>query len=42
MTLSDLATRLDLKVFTPGSGLDAPVLGGYASDLLSVVIGRSR
>jgi len=42
MTLSDLATRLDLKVFTPGAGLDAPVLGGYASDLLSDVIGHSR
>ena len=42
MTLSDLATRLELKVFTPGAGLDTPVLGGYASDLLSDVIGHAR
>ena len=42
MTLSDLATRLDLKVFTAGIPLEKPVLGGYASDLLSDVIGHSR
>lgn len=42
MNLSDLVPRLDLKVFTPGAGLDRPVLGGYASDLLSDVIGRSH
>ena len=42
MTLSDLATRLDLKVFTAGMPLDRPVLGGYASDLLSDVIGHGR
>lgn len=42
MTLGDLATRLDLKVFTAGSGLDRPVLGGYSGDLLSDVIGHGR
>ncbi len=42
MTLSDLATRLDLTVFTPGVQLDRPVGGGYASDLLSDVIGHAR
>ena len=42
MTLSDLVTRLELKVFTAGIPLDRPVLGGYASDLLSDVIGHGR
>jgi hypothetical protein len=42
MTLSDLAAGLDLKIFTAGLPLDTPVLGGYASDLLSDVIGHGR
>lgn len=42
MTLTDLATRLGLTVFTPGAPLDRPVGGGYASDLLSDVIGHAR
>jgi hypothetical protein len=42
MTLSDLAARLDLKVYTAGPPLERPVLGGYASDLLSDVIGHGR
>lgn len=42
MTLSDLVPRLELKVFTPGLPLDRPVGGGYASDLLSDVIGHAR
>lgn len=42
MTLSELAASLDLKVFTTGLPLDKPVLGGYASDLLSDVIGHGR
>ena len=42
MTLSDLAVRLDLRVFTSGLPLDRPVLGGYAGDLLSDVIGHGR
>lgn len=41
MTLTDLATRLGLTVFTPGVPLDRPVGGGYASDLLSDVIGHA-
>lgn len=42
MTLTDLAAHLELKVFTAGIPLDKPVLGGYASDLLSDVIGHGR
>ena len=42
MTLTELAAGLDLKVFTPNLPLDRPVLGGYASDLLSDVIGHGR
>jgi len=42
MTLSDLAVRLELRVFTSGLPLDRPVLGGYAGDLLSDVIGHGR
>jgi hypothetical protein len=42
MTLSDLASRLDLKAFTSGIPLERPVQGGYASDLLSDVIGHAR
>jgi len=42
MTLNDLAARLELTVFTPAIPLDRPVRGGYASDLLSDVIGHSR
>lgn len=42
MTLSELAARLDLKIYAAGAGLDNPVLGGYASDLLSDVIGHGR
>ena len=42
MTLTDLAARLEFSVFTPGLPLDRPVGGGYASDLLSDVIGHGR
>ncbi len=42
MTLSDLATRLELKVYGGEIPLDRPVGGGYASDLLSDVIGHAR
>lgn len=42
MTLTELAERLDLRIFTAGMPLDRPVLGGYASDLLSDVIGHGR
>ena len=42
MTLSDLAVRLDLKAYTAGIPIERPVNGGYASDLLSDVIGHGR
>jgi hypothetical protein len=42
MTLTDLATRLELRVYTAGTPLERPVLGGYVSDLLSDVIGHGR
>jgi hypothetical protein len=42
MKLSDLATRLELKVYGGGIPLDRPVGGGYVSDLLSDVIGHGR
>jgi len=42
MTLTDLTARFEFRVFTAGISLDGPVLGGYASDLLSDVIGHGR
>jgi len=42
MKLSELAARLDLKVFTGEGGLDRPVGGGYAGDLLSDVMAHGR
>ena len=42
MTLNDLTAQLDLKAFTAKAPLERPVLGGYASDLLSDVIGHGR
>jgi hypothetical protein len=42
MTLSELAARLELRTFTAGAAAERPVLGGYASDLLSDVIGHGR
>jgi hypothetical protein len=42
MTLNDLTAQLDLKAFTAKTPLERPVLGGYASDLLSDVIGHGR
>jgi hypothetical protein len=38
MTLSDLARRLDLKVYAGETALERPVGGGYAGDLLSDVM----
>jgi hypothetical protein len=38
MKLSDLAQRLDLKVYVGEAALDRPVGGGYAGDLLSDVM----
>jgi predicted transcriptional regulator len=42
MKLSDLATRLDLKVYTGEGGLGRSVGGGYAGDLLSDVMAHGR
>ena len=42
MKLSDLATRLELRVYKGKIPLDRPVGGGYVSDLLSDVMGHSR
>lgn len=38
MKLSDLARRLDLKVYAEETALERPVGGGYAGDLLSDVM----
>lgn len=42
MKLSDLAARLELKIYPGGIRLDRPVGGGYVSDLLSDVMGHGR
>ncbi len=42
MKLKDIINSLDLQVITPGLNLDAEVTGGYASDLLSDVIGHAK
>lgn len=42
MKLTDLVEMLDLKVRSAHGSLDNEVTGGYASDLLSDVIGNSR
>jgi hypothetical protein len=42
MKLSDLVTELGLQVRTAKSKLDGEVTGGYASDLVSDVLGNTR
>lgn len=42
MTLSEVARKLNLTVATSTGDLDAPVTGGYASDLLSCVMAKAR
>jgi len=42
MKLSELVEMLDLEVRSAHGNLDNEVTGGYASDLLSDVIGNSR
>jgi hypothetical protein len=42
MTLAELVEKLDLDVKTGSQRLDAVVTGGYASDLLSDVMGNAR
>ncbi|TYP57662.1 AraC family transcriptional regulator [Thermosediminibacter litoriperuensis] len=41
MTLNDLQKELSLKLVTRGTNLERPVEGGYASDLLSWVMGHA-
>ncbi len=42
MRLKELIDELSLDVKTPGVDLDREVTGGYASDLLSDVIGNAK
>lgn len=41
MKLSEISQLLNLEVISGGKGLDREVTGGYASDLLSDVIGSA-
>lgn len=42
MTVKELAKKMDLRIFEPGNNLDRQLKGGYASDLLSDVMGNAR
>ncbi|MGL5512606.1 MAG: DRTGG domain-containing protein [Sporomusa sp.] len=42
MTLQELVAALPLKVITGNSNLETTVTGGYASDLLSNVMGQAN
>jgi len=42
MKVVELVRELHLKVFEPGINLDRELSGGYASDLLSDVMGHAR
>lgn len=42
MTVSELADKLDLKVYAGQSGLNKEITSGYASDLLSDVMGFAK
>ena len=42
MTLSEIVQRLELRVHAGRSGLDRPVSGGYAGDLMSDVMAHGR
>jgi predicted transcriptional regulator len=41
MTVSELVTKVELKVFAGNSGLNREIEGGYSSDLLSDVMGNA-
>ena len=41
MKVHDLVTELNLRVFEPGENMDRVLAGGYASDLLSDVMGHA-
>jgi len=42
MKLKELIEQLNLTVFEPGNNLDRTLSGGYASDLLSDVMGYAK
>jgi len=42
MRMSEIVSRLSLSVQTADDRLDVEVTGGYASDLLSCVMGKAR
>lgn len=42
MNVKDIAERLSLNVFSAHDSLDREVTGGYASDLLSDVMGHAQ
>ena len=42
MKLADLVAKLNLTVFSGGSGLSREIRGGYVSDLLSDVMGNAQ
>ncbi len=42
MTVQELATALGAEILAGQEGLDKPVTGGYAGDLLSWVMGRAQ
>lgn len=42
MKLAEIAEKLDLTVFSGENNLDKEVTGGYASDLLSDVMGHAK
>ncbi|MDR0363901.1 MAG: serine kinase [Bacteroidales bacterium] len=41
MKVRDIQEKLQLQLFSGGSGLDNEITGGYVSDLLSDVMGNS-
>jgi hypothetical protein len=42
MTVSELVTAMNLRVFEPGNNMNRNLAGGYASDLLSDVMGYAK
>lgn len=42
MTVKEIMEALSLKLLTEGAVLDAEITGGYASDLLSNVMGQAQ
>ncbi len=42
MKIAELVKELNLKVFEPGNNMDRILEGGYASDLLSDVMGHAK